>query len=133
MGPTQPPVQWVPGVKRPGRGADHPPPSKRRGHERVGLYLWASVVACYRENLPYLPQLAVEKSRRKKVYELFKKYHIIIAVISADIRKKHNDSLNLFYITNCKFCSLNCLVRSKIVFLITKHKFSHFNSDLVIK
>jgi hypothetical protein len=25
LGPTQPPVQWVPGVKRPGRGADHPP------------------------------------------------------------------------------------------------------------
>ena len=28
-----------PGVKRPGRGADHPPPSKCRGHERVELYL----------------------------------------------------------------------------------------------
>jgi hypothetical protein len=28
-----------PGVKRPGRGADHPPPSKCRGHERVGLYI----------------------------------------------------------------------------------------------
>ena len=41
-----------PGVKRPRRGADHPPPSKRRGHERVELYLalWA-FVACYRENL----------------------------------------------------------------------------------
>jgi hypothetical protein len=29
LGPTQAPVQWVPGlpgVKRPGRGADHPPP-----------------------------------------------------------------------------------------------------------
>jgi hypothetical protein len=27
--PTQPPVQWViPGVKRPGRGADHPPPPR---------------------------------------------------------------------------------------------------------
>jgi hypothetical protein len=31
LGPTQPPVQWVsnfifPGVKRPGRGVDHPPP-----------------------------------------------------------------------------------------------------------
>jgi hypothetical protein len=30
--PTQPPIQWVPGavslgVKRPGRKADHPPPS----------------------------------------------------------------------------------------------------------
>ena len=30
-----------PGVKRPGRGVDHPPPSKRRGHERVGLYLYS--------------------------------------------------------------------------------------------
>ena len=29
-----------PGVKRPGRGADHPPPSKRRVHERAGLYLY---------------------------------------------------------------------------------------------
>ena len=29
------------GVKRPGRGADHPPPSKRRAHERVGLYLYS--------------------------------------------------------------------------------------------
>ena len=25
LGPTQPPIQWVPGVKRPGRGFDHPP------------------------------------------------------------------------------------------------------------
>ena len=43
--PTQPPVQWVPGlswgVKRPGRGADHPPPPKCRGHERVELYLYS--------------------------------------------------------------------------------------------
>ena len=30
-----------PGVKRPGRGADHPPPPKRRGHERVELYLYS--------------------------------------------------------------------------------------------
>ena len=29
------------GVKRQGRGADHPPPSKCRGHERVGLYLYS--------------------------------------------------------------------------------------------
>jgi hypothetical protein len=32
LGPTQPPIQWVPGslslgVKRPGREADHSPPS----------------------------------------------------------------------------------------------------------
>ena len=30
-----------PGVKRPGCGADHPPPSKCRGRERVGLYLYS--------------------------------------------------------------------------------------------
>ena len=30
-----------PGVKRPGRGADHPPPSKCRCHERVELYLYS--------------------------------------------------------------------------------------------
>ena len=29
-----------PGVKRPRRGADHPPPSKCRGYGRVGLYLY---------------------------------------------------------------------------------------------
>ena len=29
------------GVKRPGRGADHPPPPKRRGHERGELYLYS--------------------------------------------------------------------------------------------
>ena len=29
------------GVKRPGRGVDHPPPSKCRGQERVGLYLYS--------------------------------------------------------------------------------------------
>ena len=29
------------GVKRPGRGADHSPPSKCRGHERAGLYLYS--------------------------------------------------------------------------------------------
>jgi len=27
LGPTQPPIQWVPGVKRPGREADYSPPS----------------------------------------------------------------------------------------------------------
>ena len=29
------------GLKRPERGVDHPPPPKRRGHERVELYLYS--------------------------------------------------------------------------------------------
>jgi len=42
LGPTQRPVQWVPGhswgVKRPGRGVDHPPLSSADVKERVVLY-----------------------------------------------------------------------------------------------
>jgi hypothetical protein len=44
LGPTQPPIQWVPGalslgVKRPGRGSDHSPPSSAEVKECVELYL----------------------------------------------------------------------------------------------
>jgi hypothetical protein len=45
LGPTQPPVQRVPGlfqvVKRPGRGVDHPPRSNAGVKERVQLYLYS--------------------------------------------------------------------------------------------
>jgi hypothetical protein len=45
LGPTQPPVQWVPGLsrskERPGRNADPTPPSSAVGHERVELYLYS--------------------------------------------------------------------------------------------
>jgi hypothetical protein len=42
-----------PGVKRPGRGVDHPPSSSAEVKERVELYLYSPVwafIACYREN-----------------------------------------------------------------------------------
>jgi hypothetical protein len=44
LGPTQPPIQWVPGalclgVKRPGREADHSPPSSTEVKECVQPYL----------------------------------------------------------------------------------------------
>jgi hypothetical protein len=44
LGPTQPPIQWVPGIlslgaKRPGREADHSPPSSVEVKEWVKLYL----------------------------------------------------------------------------------------------
>jgi len=43
--PTQPPTQWVTvlsrGVKRSGRGVDHPPPSSAEVKKRVELYLYS--------------------------------------------------------------------------------------------
>ena len=45
LGPTQPPIQWVPchsrGVKRPERGVDHPPQSSAEVKETVELYLYS--------------------------------------------------------------------------------------------
>jgi len=45
LGPTQPPIQWLPGlsrgVKRPGRDVDHPPPSSAEVKEKVELYLYS--------------------------------------------------------------------------------------------
>ena len=40
--PTQPPIQWVPGIKRPERGFDHPPPSSAEVKERVELYFYST-------------------------------------------------------------------------------------------
>ena len=40
--PTQPPIQWVPEVKRPGRGVDYPPISSAGVKERVELYPYFS-------------------------------------------------------------------------------------------
>jgi hypothetical protein len=39
LGSTHPPIQGVSGVKRPGRGVDHPPPSSAEVKEIVELYL----------------------------------------------------------------------------------------------
>jgi hypothetical protein len=47
LGPTRPPIQWVKGaltlgVKRPGREADHSPPSSAEVKECVELYIHSS-------------------------------------------------------------------------------------------
>ena len=58
LGPTQPPIQRVPGlfpgVKRPGRDVDHPPPSSAEVEGRVELYLYLYAVGMQhgRNNTP---------------------------------------------------------------------------------
>jgi hypothetical protein len=83
LGPTQPPIQWVPGVlylgiKRPGREADHSPPSgaevkecveihlhsphtssrrgaqlKHRNNFTFTSFLWMIRTTCWRSKYPY--------------------------------------------------------------------------------
>jgi hypothetical protein len=53
LGPTQPPIQWVQwalslGVKRPGREADHSPPSSAEVKECVELYLHSPQYSSWR-------------------------------------------------------------------------------------
>jgi hypothetical protein len=48
LGSTQPPIQWVPGalslgIMRPGREADHSPPSSAEVKECVELYIHSSI------------------------------------------------------------------------------------------
>jgi hypothetical protein len=65
MGSSQPPIHWVPGdlslgVKRPGREADHSPPSSAEVEEWVELYLhstntlaWSGAQLKYRDNFTF--------------------------------------------------------------------------------
>ena len=58
LGPTQPSVQWVPGLsrgkERPGRDADPSLPSSAVGHERAELYLYSPYgpYGLYRASVP---------------------------------------------------------------------------------
>jgi hypothetical protein len=46
LGPTQPPIRWVPvlsrGAKRPGHGVNHTPPPSAEVKERVELYVYST-------------------------------------------------------------------------------------------
>ena len=48
LGPTQPPIEWVPGisrgVKQPGRGVNHQSPSNDKVKEGVELYIYSPTV-----------------------------------------------------------------------------------------
>jgi hypothetical protein len=55
LGPTQPPVQWVPGALSPGRDADHSPPSSAEVKKEQELYLLSPKCASMERNGTALP------------------------------------------------------------------------------
>ena len=98
-----------PRVKRPKRGADHPPPSKFRGHKRVELYLYSPSgpqVACYRASL-YLYLYCVKQGTGVKVFSkclpvflenaTYIKGRVCVKMCrSLNTSNKHHGALNLF-------------------------------------
>ena len=65
-----------PGVKRPGCGADHPLPPKRRGHERVQLYLYSPSGPSWPvigRTLPFYPQFLSDFNENLKFLDRFPK------------------------------------------------------------
>ena len=73
-----------PGVKWPGRGDDHPPPSKCRGQERVGLYLYTPSGPSWPVMRAPLPLLAIHKSHSywPLGYRLKCRLHLLTAWVS---------------------------------------------------
>ena len=75
LGPTQPPIQWVPGafpeVKRPERGVNNPPRSSADVKKRVELYLYSpseAFMVSYRVNC-ILP--SIWENRTGNIYSLY--------------------------------------------------------------
>jgi hypothetical protein len=81
LGPTQTPIHWIPGalslrIKRPGREADHSPPSSSEVKEGVELY----------HHFPNTPSWrGVQKKAQEQIYLYL--YFYIYAYIHADIHK----------------------------------------------
>jgi hypothetical protein len=58
LGPTQPPIKWVPGavllgIKWPGREADHSPPASAEVKERPSTPSWRAVQLKHRDNFMF--------------------------------------------------------------------------------
>ena len=67
-------TESFPGVKRPERGADNPPPSKCRGHERVELYLYSPSGPSWPVMEAPLPLLNSSLSKNLSYHLLSKKF-----------------------------------------------------------
>jgi hypothetical protein len=89
LGPTQPPIQWVPGavslgLKRPGREADYSHPSSAEVRECVTLYLhspntpsWRGAQLKHRDNFTFTSYLYIILTARVRFF-----IHLIISYSS---------------------------------------------------
>ena len=94
------------GIKWPGHGADHPPPSKRQGQERVGLYLYS----------PSEPQCPVTwRTFHMCMLSFYKSLGLVTVLIPCFAYPLHSET---FYCGLGKVCCRGC-----IKFSWNKHSF----------
>ena len=128
LGPTQPPIQRVPclsrGVKRPGRGADHPPPFSAEVKEIVELYPLlhlCAFVACYGENITFTFSFIDSCCRgQEPIKELFHRYFaLLLRFLQADTVEyqyfRGNSYANLCYMF---FISCRCFFFVAATFIL---------------
>jgi len=95
LGPTQPPIQWIPRtlsleVRRPGHEADHTPTSSAEVKECVELYLLSPNTPSWRgahlkrstgTTLPFIARLCVHRLQshqiQMNVHEIFNQYPVV--------------------------------------------------------
>jgi hypothetical protein len=85
LGPTQPPIQWVPGalslgVKQPGHEADHSSPSSAKVKECVELCL-------HSPNKPSWHGAQFKEEAQGKLFTMFRLSNIHLTLIKHDLIK----------------------------------------------
>jgi len=114
--------KWVPGVKPPGCGVDHPLPSRAEAKERLELYLYFPPVA-YRggglggSNLPEIPKALQNRAKLNPIWKLIKIAEFRTPT-PQDFRKKGSKILKLPPVRNC----FTLAMTNKLVVIINSHK-----------
>ena len=126
-----------PGVKRPGRGVDHPPSPKRRGHERVGLYFYSPSGPSWPvTGRTLLFKVTTERNCKGRVMLL---YHVLTAKVTVRLCP---DRLATFLFISCAgicrtlfrlffFCPLSESYRDCNFFLSLRKIYISFFSDVM--
>jgi hypothetical protein len=126
LGPNQPHLQWVPGalylgVKRPGREADHSPPSSTEVKERVELYLhpqYASMAWClvkHRNKFTFTFNCETEQQfRNRKPGVIQHKISLFTAYHGACLFKKFVIFEVEIPILNFKFCDSSVGIATRL-------------------
>ena len=110
------------GVKRPGHGADHPPPSKCQGHERVELYIYSP---------SGLSWPVIGRTLLYLFYVINCKWEGIIVLHIADLFQQR------IIVFKCNFCEHWCvypiLPWISILFHLLPFTHSHFHFLIIVE